>query len=170
MKLAQTSRKPSHTAGRMLVVLAASLTGCSPEPEPAAERDAPQRVEANAAADSAAKEPAATPARQVLETRTGSAVFISDAFHGKKTASGEVYDRGQLVAAHPSYPLGTTVRVTNLGKGSAVEVRIIDRSASAKNAASPIIDVSRIAAERLGFLREGRGRVRVEVLEWGSQP
>lgn len=155
-------------AGHMLVVLAALLTGCAAEPEPAAEREAPPPAETTAAVQPAEEAPAAT--QQVKETRTGSAVFISDAFHGKKTASGDVYDRGQLVAAHPSHPLGTVVRVTNLETGSAVEVRVIDRSGSAKNAASPIIDVSPAAAERLGFLRQGRARVRVEVLEWGGKP
>jgi rare lipoprotein A len=107
-------------------------------------------------------------ARQVQETRSGPASFISKTFHGKKTASGETYDQDLLVAAHPSYPLGTLVRVTNLGNGRAVEVRVIDRSASAKKATSPIIDVSHGAAVRLGFVQAGMAKVRTEVLEWGG--
>jgi rare lipoprotein A len=143
-------------------VLALWLTGCGSEPGPPAGGE-PRRPEAPAANQPA--EPAPADPRRVQETRSGPASYISSAFHGKKTASGETYDEGRLVAAHPSYPLGTTVRITNLENGRVVEVRVIDRSASVKNARSPIIDVSRAAAERLGFLQQGSARVRTEVLE-----
>lgn len=103
-------------------------------------------------------------AQQVKETRTGSAAFISEKLQGQKTASGEVYDQSQLVAAHPSYPPGTTVRVTNLENQRSVKVRVIDRgTATGPNA--PIIDVSKAAAEQLGFIKDGKVDVKTEVVQ-----
>lgn len=72
------------------------------------------------------------------------------------------------VAAHPEYPFGTRVRVTNLTNQRQVVLTIIDRGPSAGNQSEGVvIDVSQGAAERLAFIRAGRVRVRVEVLEWG---
>jgi rare lipoprotein A len=73
-----------------------------------------------------------------------------------------------MVAAHPSYPFGTLVRVTNLANGRSTNVRIVDRGPARKaRAAGIVIDVSRRAAEALKFIRQGRARVRLEVLAWG---
>jgi rare lipoprotein A len=74
-----------------------------------------------------------------------------------------------LIAAHPSYPFGTVLRVTNVRNGRAVEVRVVDRGpARGPRAEGVIIDVSYGAAQTLNFVRSGRTRVRVEVLRWGS--
>lgn len=74
-----------------------------------------------------------------------------------------------MVAAHPSYPFGTLVRVTNLANGRAVRLRIDDRGPAAPmQADGVIIDVSEGAAARLGFLKEGRTNVRIEVVRWGG--
>lgn len=108
-------------------------------------------------------------ATRVLETREGIATYYGPGFQGKTTASGARFDMNAMVAAHPSYPFGTLVRVTNLGNGRSVRVRILDRGPAARiQAGGVIIDVSRGAAERLGFIREGRARVRVEVLDLGE--
>jgi len=104
-----------------------------------------------------------------LETRTGSASYLSSRLHGRPTASGEIYDQHELVAAHVGYPLGTRVRVTHLGNGRMVEVRVIDRTGSTAQEGGPLIDLSREAAERLGFLEQGRAEVRLEVIEWGGE-
>lgn len=107
--------------------------------------------------------------RGVLEVREGLASFYGEQFHGKTTASGVRFDMKAMVAAHPSYPFGTRVRVTNLANGRAVHVRIVDRGpAAAPRAAGVIIDVSRRAAESLRFVADGRTRVRLEVLRWGD--
>lgn len=162
--------RPALWPGALLLP-AVLLAGCGSETPPA--RDDPPAAEAPAARSPApSPPPAETPpaAQQVKETRSGPASFISKAFHGKKTASGETYDQDLLVAAHPSYPLGTLVRVTNLGNGRVVEVRVIDRSASAKKVTSPIIDISHAAAVRLDFVQQGTAKVRTEVLEWGGDP
>ena len=112
---------------------------------------------------------AAAPAvesRAPKETRTGRASFIAEELNGHKTGSGEMYDGRQLVAAHPTYPFGTILRVTNKENGRVVDVKVIDRSAP--GARRPIIDLSRAAAERLDFISRGTVTVTTEVLEWGS--
>jgi rare lipoprotein A len=73
-----------------------------------------------------------------------------------------------MVAAHPSYPFGTVVRVTNLANKRQVVVRVVDRGpAKGPRSEGVLIDVSSAAAESLGFVRKGRTRVRLEVLRWG---
>ena len=112
--------------------------------------------------------PAGVPA-SILEVREGLATFYGEEFHGKTAASGVRFDMKAMVAAHPTYPFGTLVRVTNLANGRAVRVRIIDRGpAAGPRAAGIVIDVSHGAAESLRFVRAGRTRVRLEVLRWGD--
>jgi rare lipoprotein A len=103
------------------------------------------------------------------QTETGLASFYSRRFEGKETASGETHRNDELVAAHPSHPFGTRVRVTNLENGASVVVRITDRGASRENRREGvIIDVSQQAATRLKMKKDGRVRVRLQVLEWGE--
>jgi rare lipoprotein A len=112
---------------------------------------------------------APAPASTVIESRTGLASYYSRRFEGKKTAGGETFRNAEMVAAHRTYPLGTLVRVTNLENGESVHVRIADRGASAKNRRKGvIIDVSQAAAMRLKMKKDGRVKVRVDVLEWGE--
>jgi rare lipoprotein A len=93
---------------------------------------------------------------------TGIASYYASRFHGRRTASGERYDQNELTAAHPTLPFGTRARVTHVGNGRSVEVRINDRGPWKDGR---IVDLSRAAAEVLGFLRDGLARVRLEVLE-----
>ena len=90
----------------------------------------------------------------------GVANFYSDKFEGKKTASGEIYDGKGLTAAHKKLPYGTKVKVTNVGNGKSVVVTVNDRMA-ANNPA--VIDVTKRAAEELGFDKSGKAKVKVEV-------
>lgn len=92
----------------------------------------------------------------------GLAVYYSDVFEGNRTASGEVYYREEMTAAHRTLPFGTTVRVTRLSNGRSVEVRINDRGPFGDN--RRVIDLSWAAAKELRMLREGVVPVRVEVL------
>jgi rare lipoprotein A len=115
--------------------------------------------------------PVATPEkpRPVLEVRQGLASYYGPGFDGKRTASGVTFDQRAMVAAHPTYPFGTVVRVTNLANRRQVEVRVVDRGpAKGPRAEGVLIDVSSGAAGNLGFLRRGRTRVRLEVLRWGG--
>ena len=120
----------------------------------------------------AARAPVAAPSgrgTKILETRVGLASYYGKEFHGRITASGIRFDMNAMVAAHPSYPFGTRLRVTNLANDRSTTVRIVDRSPAAQLRASGIvIDVSRRAAEVLGFIQQGRARVRLDVLAWGS--
>jgi rare lipoprotein A len=105
----------------------------------------------------------------VLEVREGLATYYGKGFHGQTTASGIPFDMRALVAAHPTYPFGTLVRVTNITNGRTVRVRIVDRGpAAGARAAGVVIDLSYRAADALRFLRDGRARVRLEVLRWGA--
>ena len=88
-------------------------------------------------------------------------------FHGRRTASGERFDQHGLSAAHPSLPLGTRVRVTNVANGESVEVRISDRGPFVKGRT---LDLSYGAARRLRMVAQGTGRVRIEVLKRTAQP
>jgi rare lipoprotein A len=102
------------------------------------------------------------------ETRTGRASFIANSLNGRKTASGEPYDSTALVAAHPSYPLGTILRVTNQENGRVVEVKVVDRTGPPAARRNRMIDLSHAAAERLDFVTRGTARVTTEVLQWGD--
>jgi rare lipoprotein A len=107
---------------------------------------------------------------EVLEQVTGEASFYADHFEGRRTASGIPFRQNQMVAAHRAYPFGTLLRVTNLRNERSVNVKVVDRGpfGSAAKARNTILDLSRRAAEQLGYIDAGRTPVRVEVLQWGS--
>jgi rare lipoprotein A len=92
---------------------------------------------------------------------TGMASFYGGQFHGRRTASGVRFDSGAMTAAHRSLPFGTRVRVTHLGNGRSVEVRINDRG---PYVGGRIIDLSRGAAGVLGMHGQGVARVKVTVV------
>jgi rare lipoprotein A len=107
----------------------------------------------------------AEPQRRTRRVETGYATFYSRAFEGNKTASGKPFDADALVAAHRALPFGTVVRVTNLENGRRVTVRIVDRGPYGRNwREGTIIDLSLAAGRRLGMLKEGQVRARVEVI------
>jgi rare lipoprotein A len=100
----------------------------------------------------------------------GLASYYGPGFHGEETASGEIFNQWEMVAAHRTLPLGTRVRVTNLENRRSVVLRVIDRGPYGRNyRRGTIIDVSKGAARALRFLREGLVPVRVEVLELPQQ-
>ena len=106
----------------------------------------------------------------ILDAREGLATFYGKEFHGKMTASGIPFNMNAMVAAHPNYPFGTLVRVTNLVNGRSASVRIVDRGPTPRQRAGGIvIDLSRRSAQVLGFIRIGQARVRLEVLDWGPR-
>lgn len=106
--------------------------------------------------------------RETREVQYGVASWYGGEFHGRPTASGEIYDMFQLTSAHNSLPLGTMVMVTNLENGRSVELRVNDRGPFVKNR---IIDVSYAAARLLGKWEKGTAYVKVEwvgppLVEW----
>lgn len=96
--------------------------------------------------------------------QTGKASWYGPGFHGKKTSNGERYNMHALTAAHKTLPLGTVVRVSNLDNGKNVIVRINDRGPFH---GKRVIDLSKAAAARLGFVKQGMAKVRVEALHGG---
>ena len=95
----------------------------------------------------------------------GIASYYSNKFNGRKTSNGEIFSQQKMTAAHNSLPLGTYVRVTNLRNGRTVVVKINDRL---HHRNKRLIDLTRAAAGKLGFLKSGLTRVKLEVL--GKKP
>ena len=91
----------------------------------------------------------------------GLASWYADAFQGRKTASGELYDKAKLTAAHKTLPFGTVIKVTRLDNNQSVRVRVNDRGPYIKGR---VVDISRAAAERLDLISDGSAEVRVEVV------
>ncbi|WP_029002469.1 septal ring lytic transglycosylase RlpA family protein [Azorhizobium doebereinerae] len=92
-------------------------------------------------------------------TAEGIASWYGDDFHGRLTANGEVFDRTSISAAHPTLPMPSYVRVTNLNNGRSIIVRVNDRGPYHQNR---VIDVSHRTADLLGFSSKGVAKVRVD--------
>lgn len=99
------------------------------------------------------------------QTQTGKASFYADKFEGRTTASGEKYKHSKLTAAHKTLPFGTKVKVTNIANDQSVEVVVNDRGPYVDGR---IIDLSKSAAEKLGFVNLGLADVKVEVVDAGD--
>lgn len=95
----------------------------------------------------------------------GIASWYGGRYHGRTTASGEVFDKYAPTAAHRTLPFGSWVQVTNLANGRSVTVKINDRGPFIDGR---IIDVSRRVAENLGFIHQGVTRVRVQLVQRGG--
>lgn len=91
--------------------------------------------------------------------KTGMASWYGDEFHGRKTANGEIFDMHAFTGAHKTLPLPSLVKVTNLANGKSIIVRVNDRG---PYHGGRVIDMSRAAADALGFRNKGVTKVRVE--------
>lgn len=91
----------------------------------------------------------------------GKCGYYADALQGRKTASGEKYDKSLLTCSHKSLPFGTTIKVTRLDNGKSVQVRVNDRGPFIDGY---VTDLSRKAAESIGLLRDGVTKVKIEVV------
>ena len=96
------------------------------------------------------------------KTLYGIASYYAEKFNGRKTANGEIYDGKKLTAACNQLPLGTWIRVTNLSNNRSVIVKTNDRLHPRM---TRVVDLSRAAAEKLGFIKKGLTKVKVEVIE-----
>ena len=90
---------------------------------------------------------------------TGRASWYGKQFHGRKTSSGERYDMFAMTAAHPTLPIPSYARVTNLNNGKSVVVRVNDRGPFHRNR---LMDLSYAAAYRLGFIKQGSAKIAIE--------
>ncbi|GEM_PF-1252270 len=95
------------------------------------------------------------------QTQYGRASWYGDAFHGRKTANGEIYDMSSITAAHPTMPLPSYARVTNRKNGRSIIVRVNDRGPFHRGR---VIDLSKRVADLLDFRRYGTANVKVEYL------
>ncbi len=95
----------------------------------------------------------------------GEASFYSNKFHGRLTANGEIFSQYKMTAACNALPLGTWIRVTNLKNGKIIVVKTNDRLHPKTRR---LVDLTRTAAQKLGFISRGLTRVKVEVL--GKKP
>ncbi|ART81603.1 hypothetical protein CBP31_02295 [Oceanisphaera profunda] len=98
----------------------------------------------------------------VVSAQQGKASYYGTRHHGRKTASGERFNKNALTAAHRTLPFGSLVRVTNLNNHKSIVVRINDRGPYAKGR---IIDLSEQAAREINMVRAGVAQVRVELLK-----
>jgi rare lipoprotein A len=131
---------------------------------PKSEPPAPAAPAAAPPATAPAKAPAAAAAPK--DKDTGLAAYYSNKFHGRPTASKEVYNKDALTAANNQHPFGTRLKVTNLKNNKSVVLRVNDRM---RTTSPCIIDVSRQAAKQLGFLKAGTTEVKLEVVEGGKK-
>ncbi|HRI26357.1 MAG TPA: septal ring lytic transglycosylase RlpA family protein [Ferruginibacter sp.] len=112
------------------------------------------------------------PASQAVPKKTsrvfyGQASFYANKFQGRKTASGELFDQKKLTCACNVLPLGTWVKVTNLRNGRSVVVKINDRIHPRMRR---VVDLSKAAAVKLGYVSRGLTRVKVEVVNKNEAP
>jgi len=135
------------------------------DPEHSTTVDSPAEPERPAAPEAAVIEPASAPEPQpgpeVVKVITGEASWYGPGFYGNRTASGEVFRRGTVTAAHRTLPFGTRVRVTNLWNGRSTMVRINDRGPFS---GGRVIDLAHGAAMELGLISSGIADVKLEVL------
>lgn len=132
-------------ASLLVVALLLGVTACTPPPRTAAP-ELPSTVDVP----------------PVTASIVGTASWYGAFHHGRRTASGEIFDMHALTAAHRTLPLGTRVRVTNLLNGKSVEVRVNDRGPVIR---SRIIDVSRGVAMALDGFAAGVFPVQLVVLD-----
>lgn len=164
---------PCRQSALALIAAAVLVQGCSlsaTAPMPAGDsamssiilpdrQDAPIVDRQNPKVEPTTKKATANP--ELKSIGTGKASWYGPGFHGKKTASGDIFDDSKLTAAHKSLPLGSKAIVTNLSNGKSVEVEINDRGPFLQDR---LIDVSRAAARALGMVDRGITPVRVELI------
>ena len=132
-----------------LLVAAALASGCAHRgSQPVAPPQPPEKVEKG-------------------QVEKGLASWYGEPYHGRRTASGEVYDMHEMTAAHRTLPFGTVVRVTRRDTGADVKVRVNDRGPFVRGR---IIDLSFAAAKRIGLDIDGVAPVKVVVLRPSEKP
>ena len=163
----RASRRRTRLAVGVAAVASAFALWPDPAPEPVALGAGRAGVHSAAAVSTpaAVAERAAPPAPDAAPSGDsiggGEASYYADDLAGRPTASGEPHEPEALTAAHRSLPLGTRIRVTNLRTDESVVVRVNDRGPFAEHR---VVDLSKAAARKIGMLRRGTARVRLELL------
>jgi rare lipoprotein A len=160
----------------LIFTLVLTLAGCGHKPATVAVSPAPPIEPSSSEQTSATASPPSKSAPQKapqqetdiapnappLLTETGIASWYGAPYHNRRGSNGEVYDMRAMTAAHRTLPLGSIVRVTSLDTQSSAIVRITDRGPFIEGR---VIDLSRAAAEKIGLVQRGTGRVRLELLK-----
>jgi rare lipoprotein A len=131
---------------RAAVIGTLALSGCTQE-------------QTGGAGESTRGEKATDSVADIGHQEVGEASWYGPGFQGHATANGETFDQHGLTAAHPSLPMGTEAKVTNLDNGKEVDVTINDRGPYAENR---VIDLSRGAARKLDMVESGTAQVKIE--------
>ncbi len=139
-------RKWLFDASRVALIGALAISGCTSENSGDGQGKLTQQEKGSAAA-------------KPLHKEVGAASWYGPGFQGQETANGETFDQKEMTAAHPSLPMGTKAKVTNLENGKKVEVRINDRGPYADNR---VIDLSSAAANKLDMKDDGTTQVKIE--------
>lgn len=142
---------PRKTAGHLILLITICLIffGCAVHTLQAEE---PVKISPDQATEPAALDPLPT------EGVEGVAVYYAKRFQGRRTNSGQAFDHNKLTAAHPNLPHGTKVKVINLANDKSVVVTINDRC---RKRSYEIIDLTRKAAQELGFYGKGSAKVKI---------
>lgn len=130
---------------RIFLISALALSGCS------SQKDTDEQSKPRLQEQGSVTKP--------MHKEVGEASWYGPGLHGKETANGETFDQKELTAAHPSLPMGTKAKVTNLENGKNVEVRINDRGPSVEER---VIDLSKGAAKKLDMQEDGTTQVKIE--------
>ncbi|MFM8912869.1 MAG: septal ring lytic transglycosylase RlpA family protein [Flammeovirgaceae bacterium] len=101
----------------------------------------------------------------IAQVQTGKASYYADKFEGSPTASGEKYRGSKMTAAHKTLPFGTKIKVTNLANNESVILEVNDRGPFVEGR---ILDVSKAAAEKLGFFNQGIADIKIEIVNAGD--
>lgn len=145
------TKRATKRARRSALVAACALAAAA----------APSSASSSTARGSSLNDVASAIGRGVGVVQEGLVSWYGAAFHDRPTASGELFDAGDLTMAHRTLPFGTQVRVTNLRNGRSVVVRVNDRGPFV---GQRIADLSHAAAQQIGLVRRGVTKARIEVL------
>ena len=145
--------------GLMALSHSGTVMNASMAPEPASPL-APSEPSSSEPAPAMVK-PDVTAKPETKPVATGKASWYGPGFHGKKTASGEIFDDAKLTAAHKTLPMGSKAKITNLRNGKSVKVEINDRG---PYVADRVIDLSQAAAHAIGMIDRGVVPVRVDLI------
>ena len=158
-----------------LVVCASLVVGCASQKTPKITAPAPEPSRPSAPEPEPTPEP--KPSKQpkpkiVGESKKGAtekglASWYGEPYHGRRTASGEIYDMHEMTAAHRTMAFGTVVKVTRKDTGAEVKVRVTDRGPFIKGR---IIDLSYAAAKKIGLDIDGVAPVKVKVVGFEDNP
>ena len=146
--------KPMPQNGIIGVLLLGCMAGCSLKQDLVPPPSGPQSYEQAAPVEES------TPPSKPAIIQVGTASWYGPGFHGQETASGEPFNQHALTAAHRTLPLGTKAKVTNLETGQTVDVTINDRG---PYVSGRHLDLSRAAARRIGLIKKGTAKVKIEV-------